>query len=339
MIVNSIIYLANKGFFRHGSRDNPEARGASTLLASDVEVDGDSCHFLFDSKAGMQTDKTIKDPVLARLLSTRLEGKGADDRIFDGVERKTNDRLSEHLGGKFSIKWLRTHGATQIALKELRKQMASMKRKGQSIKTKRDVSKIRRAVSLATGTELGHKRKVSGSDPVEYEFTGDTADKHYISPTLWDTLNAHLQTEEGESIQKSHTPDWHEKTPLEERDVDEFAEARRRKGENRYWGIKEFGGQRKPLVKTWHQSLSEQGFFAPVIKQTTDHQMWFLNNGVDYVGTFGINGDVFIEKAYFKPTFNAPGISYNPAGKNKDVKTRGPNRDVQTLDSDELDDL
>jgi len=142
-----------------------------------------------------------------------------------------------------------------------------------------------------------------------------------------------------QALQLAHTPDWHEKTPLEERDVDEFAEARRRKGENRQWGIKEFGGQRKPLVKTWTQSLADQGFVAPLIKQTSSSQMWFINNGVDYVGTFGVNGEVFVEKAYFKPTFNAPGISYNPAGKNKDVKTRGPNRDVQTLDSDELDDL
>ena len=157
--------------------------------------------------------------------------------------------------------------------------------------------------------------------------------KSYIDPAVFDEIKPKAD------IQNAHTPDWHEKTPLEERDIDEYAEARKRKGENRQWGIREFGGQRKPLVKTWMQSLNEQGFIAPVIKQTNAGQMWFLNNGIDYVGTLGMNGEVFVEKATFKPTFNNPGISYNPAGRNKDVKTREPRKDVETLNFDESDDF
>ena len=52
-----------------------------------------------------------------------------------------------------------------------------------------------------------------------------------------------------------------------------------------------------------------------------------------------MNGEVFVEKATFKPTFNNPGISYNPAGRNKDVKTREPRKDVETLNFDESDDF
>ena len=87
------------------------------------------------------------------------------------------------------------------------------------------------------------------------------------------------------------------------------------------------------------QSLSEQGFMAPVIKEATAQQMWFLNNGIDYVGTFGLQGDVFVEKATFKPTFNNPGISFNPAGRNEKAKTREPRKDVETLNFDESDDF
>jgi hypothetical protein len=64
--------------------------------------------------------------------------------------------------------------------------------------------------------------------------------------------------------------------------------------------------------------------------------MWFLNNGIDYVGTFGLNGDVFVEKATFKPTFNKPGISYSPSGRNRPKEEK---KDIQTLNLDESDDI
>ena len=146
-----------------------------------------------------------------------------------------------------------------------------------------------------------------------------------------DALSVYMSSE---SVQKAFTPDWRAKGPKDERDIDKYAEARKGKEENRIFGIKEFGGQRQPLVKTWMESLQEQGFFAPLIKDCTAHQMWFLNNGIDYVGTFGMNGHVFVEKATFKPTFNNPGISYNPSGRNKDGKTTEPRPAVESLEFD-----
>ena len=42
-------------------------------------------------------------------------------------------------------------------------------------------------------------------------------------------------------VTKEFTPDWRAKGPDKERDIDKYAEARKRKGENRTWGIKETG--------------------------------------------------------------------------------------------------
>ena len=66
-----------------------------------------------------------------------------------------------------------------------------------------------------------------------------------------DALSVYMSSE---SVQKAFTPDWRAKGPKDERDIDKYAEARKRKEENRIFGIKEFGGQRQPLVKTWMES-------------------------------------------------------------------------------------
>ena len=55
------------------------------------------------------------------------------------------------------------------------------------------------------------------------------------------------------------TPDFNDKTPLEERDIDEWADKRKEKAEDRAWGLE--------INKTWVQSLNEQGFVAPIIKE------------------------------------------------------------------------
>ena len=112
------------------------------------------------------------------------------------------------------------------------------------------------------------------------------------------------------------TPDASMKLPGEERDIDEYAEARKKKGEDRQWGIKELGGS--PVSKTWVDSLLEKGFGSPVIKEVKDNQMWFLQDGIDYVATLGSGGVTNVEKATFRNTGNPtrPSISYAPTGKN-----------------------
>jgi|10_taG_2_1085330.scaffolds.fasta_scaffold00108_23 hypothetical protein len=138
------------------------------------------------------------------------------------------------------------------------------------------------------------------------------------------------------------TPDASMKLPGEERDIDEYAEARQKKGENKQWGIKEFGGN--PLNKTWIGSLMEKGYSSPVVKEIMNNQMWFIQDGVDYVATLGNNGVTNVEKAQFKPTGNPtrPSVSYAPSGrnnrntKNSSSGKQGERYQGETIDEDEL---
>ena len=84
------------------------------------------------------------------------------------------------------------------------------------------------------------------------------------------------------------TPDWADKHPDEERDIDEYAEARANKNE-------------LTLSKTWVQSLNDRGFTSPIIKQLTpdSSQMWFSQNNIDYVAELSPTGITHVEKATF----------------------------------------
>jgi len=112
------------------------------------------------------------------------------------------------------------------------------------------------------------------------------------------------------------TPDHSDKTPLEERDIDEWADARNKKAENRAWGLE--------LNKTWIQSLSEKGFHAPIIKDIAPDGslMWFIEKGVDYVADLSPDGLGDINKATFMVPFpnqspTNPSVSYDPSGGNQ----------------------
>jgi hypothetical protein len=112
------------------------------------------------------------------------------------------------------------------------------------------------------------------------------------------------------------TPDHSDKTPLEERDIDEWADERNKKAENRAWGLE--------LNKTWIQSLSEKGFHAPIIKDIAPDGslMWFIEKGVDYVADLSPDGLGDINKATFMVPFpnqspTNPSVSYDPSGGNQ----------------------
>jgi len=102
------------------------------------------------------------------------------------------------------------------------------------------------------------------------------------------------------------------------------------RGEKRQWGIKGLPGRppkgvNKRIIKapkTWIEQIMEQGYMAPVIKQVTPDgkQMWFIDNGIDYVADLG--SYVHVQKAIFKPTLRQPKISYAPTQANRDRKQR-----------------
>jgi hypothetical protein len=112
------------------------------------------------------------------------------------------------------------------------------------------------------------------------------------------------------------TPDWQDKAPNEERDIDEWADKRKEKAEDRSWGFE--------VSKTWMQSLNEQGFSTPIIKEVSPDgsQMWFIEKGVDYVANLSPKGLGEIKKATFIVPFpnkspTNPSVSYDPSGGNQ----------------------
>ena len=64
------------------------------------------------------------------------------------------------------------------------------------------------------------------------------------------------------------------------------------------------------MTSTWIDSLSDQGYQFPIIKQISPdgQQVWFSNNGEEYVGNLSGTGVEKIEKAYFgNPVFSEAG--------------------------------
>ena len=90
------------------------------------------------------------------------------------------------------------------------------------------------------------------------------------------------------------TPDHNDKTPLEERDIEEYAETREKKFEDRMYGLAK-------ATSTWTDSLADQGYDYPIIKEVSldGSQLWFISNGVDYIGNLEANGVSNISKASF----------------------------------------
>jgi len=132
-----------------------------------------------------------------------------------------------------------------------------------------------------------------------------------IQAMLSKTIPAHKRKFGGRT--GGRTPDWHDKSPLEERDIDDYAEARANKNmltlmEN---------------SQTWVQSLIQKGFNMPFIKQVSPDgtQMWFVQDGVDYVAQLNGVGVVNVEKAKPDPGVHSPFnqgykdyANYNPTG-------------------------
>jgi hypothetical protein len=84
------------------------------------------------------------------------------------------------------------------------------------------------------------------------------------------------------------TPDTNDKMPLDERDLDEYAEARARKGEERDWGLVKGG------TSTWMEGLYDLGYTSPLVKEITadGNKMWFTDgnkNFVAYLTPFGVS--------------------------------------------------
>ena len=110
------------------------------------------------------------------------------------------------------------------------------------------------------------------------------------------------------------TPNWADKAPSEERDIDEYAEARAKKNQ-------------LTLSKSWVESLKEKGFTSPVIRELTPDlsKMWFAQNDIEYVATLSPTGITHIEKAVFTDPkkFKRRKIKSNVTELNEDYDDEG----------------
>lgn len=169
----AVLYLINKTAFRIGSDKETlaqqKAYGTSTLEGRHIKIDGDTIHFNFVGKKGVEINKTISDPLLAKILQKR--NRGPNNKLFnttDGLVRGYLHRISKD---KFTIKDYRTWHGTRIALEEIQKMPHP--------KTKREFSRFRHQVGQTVANFLGN--------------TAGMALGAYIAPEVFSSWKASLE--------------------------------------------------------------------------------------------------------------------------------------------------
>lgn len=138
----AVLYLIDQTGFRVGSDRETgaevQAYGASTLLARQVHLDGDTATFRFIGKKGVQIEQTLTDHRLAQILAPRLKAGG---RLFPAT---TDAHVRDYLharDGLFKVKDFRTSVATVTALRAI-KDMPMPTSAAAFARAQRDVSVI-----------------------------------------------------------------------------------------------------------------------------------------------------------------------------------------------------
>jgi len=82
-VVAAIVRLIDRALLRPGHEEYARrggGRGASTLLKSDVSVNGDQVVLKFKGKGGKEIERKLRDPLLARVLHKLSAARG--QRLF-----------------------------------------------------------------------------------------------------------------------------------------------------------------------------------------------------------------------------------------------------------------
>ena len=150
------VALVSQTGFRIGSdRDtgaDVKAFGASNLLGSQVEVNGNKVSFNFTGKKGVGQEHSINNADLAKYIKGR-QAKVGDGRLFHSSAGgdAANAYIHSATGGKdFSIKDYRTHIATSTALDAVNKMSAP--------RTNAEYKTSRNAVGDIVAKQLGNTR-------------------------------------------------------------------------------------------------------------------------------------------------------------------------------------
>jgi DNA topoisomerase-1 len=98
---------------RSGKLDAPDTFGATNLRARHATVEGDTVRFAFVGKGAKDLVIEATDPLLARVVSSRLAARSGDERLFATNEVAARRYIQAHAGPGFESKDLRTlHGTT-----------------------------------------------------------------------------------------------------------------------------------------------------------------------------------------------------------------------------------
>ena len=103
-------------------------------------------------------------------------------------------------------------------------------------------------------------------------------------------------------------------------DLDAEADARLKAGEDEQFGLNGTGTPPGPnpytqKPKAWINSLMEKGYSMPIVKEVSsdNKQLWFINDGIDYVANLNAGGVTHVAKAKMVDQSPPPKISYNPS--------------------------
>ena len=123
----AVVRLIDNSLIRPGSRRRLEENGsvgAITLGIGDVRVDGTRIALDFEGKSAVEQQTEVRDPLLARRLSTLIDESTGGMLFVDSDDRpitagQVNEYIGIHSGSDMSAKDLRTWGATCAAAERL----------------------------------------------------------------------------------------------------------------------------------------------------------------------------------------------------------------------------
>lgn len=151
------VLLMRRMGLRPGSESDTKAekaaRGATNLRAGDVRTTpGGKMKLDFTGKDGVHIILEVTDPDVKKTISSRLEGKGKDDRLFSTNEGRAAKYMKSKTNG-FKLKDMRTYHANDLAAKHV----SSMK----PPKNKKEFAAARNKVGDLVSAQLGNTRTMA----------------------------------------------------------------------------------------------------------------------------------------------------------------------------------
>jgi len=172
-VIAAVVRLIDRALLRPGYEEYAQergTRGASTLLKSDVVVDGDTVIVDFEGKGGKQVKQAVRDKLLARVTKRLAAVKGR--RLFSVPDM--NGRPKPITAREVNAYISATSG-TDVTAKDFRTFRASAEALAYLTKTDSDESERRRMQAVAQAAEKASEILVN---------TRSVARTSYIHPSV-----------------------------------------------------------------------------------------------------------------------------------------------------------